>query len=73
MLGHHRHASETPSSVRQRNAIKMAFRWRADDGPLLLVFGSPHQQKEIKKQTKKLKVGPPLKNLSESAHGDTHK
>ena len=24
-----------PSSARQRNAIKMAFRWRADDGPTL--------------------------------------
>ena len=22
-----------PSSARQRNAIKMAFRWRADNGP----------------------------------------
>ena len=24
-----------PSPARQRNAIQMAFRWRADDGPLL--------------------------------------
>ena len=24
-----------PSSVRQPNAIEMAFRWRADDGPTL--------------------------------------
>ena len=24
-----------PSSARQRNAIKMAFHWRADDGPTL--------------------------------------
>ena len=24
-----------PSLVRQRNAIEMAFRWRADDGPIL--------------------------------------
>ena len=29
-----------PSSARQRNAIKMAFRWRAVDGPLIVVFGS---------------------------------
>ena len=29
-----------PSSARQRNAILMAFRWGADDGPLLVVFGS---------------------------------
>ena len=31
MLGHHWPASKTPS---------MAFCWRADDGPLLVVFGS---------------------------------
>ena len=24
-----------PSSAHQRNAIKMAFRWRVDDGPTL--------------------------------------
>ena len=43
MLGHHRHASETP--------IKMAFRWRANDGPLMLVFGSylPSSTKKKKK------------------------
>ena len=29
-LGHHRHV------------IYMAFRWRADDGPILVVFGSTH-------------------------------
>ena len=29
-----------PSSARQQNAIKMAFRWRADDGPLIVAFGS---------------------------------
>ena len=27
-----------PSSARQRNAISMAFRWRVDDGPLIVVF-----------------------------------
>ena len=27
-----------PSSTRQRSAILIAFRWRADGGPLLLVF-----------------------------------
>ena len=31
-----------PSSARQRNAITMAFRWRADDGLILVVFGSTH-------------------------------
>ena len=31
-----------PPSVRQRNAIEMAFRWWTDDGPLLVgFFGSP--------------------------------
>ena len=29
-----------PLSARQRNAISMAFHWRADDGPFLAVFGS---------------------------------
>ena len=30
-----------PSSVHQRNAIHlMAFRWRTDDGPLIVVLGS---------------------------------
>ena len=28
-----------PSSVRQRNAILMAFSWWAEDGPLIVVFG----------------------------------
>ena len=27
------------SWARQRNAFLMAFHWRADDGPLLVVFG----------------------------------
>ena len=27
------------SSAPKRNAIKMAFRWRADDGPFIVVFG----------------------------------
>ena len=29
-----------PSSACQRNAISMGFRWRADDGPFIVVFGS---------------------------------
>ena len=29
-----------PPSGRQRNAIEMAFRWRADDDPLIVVFRS---------------------------------
>ena len=27
-----------PSSARQRNAIQMAFRWRTDDGSLMVVI-----------------------------------
>ena len=30
-----------PSSARQRNSISMAFCWRADDGPLIVVFLPP--------------------------------
>ena len=29
-----------PASTRKRNAISMDFRWRADSGPLIAVFGS---------------------------------
>ena len=48
-----------PASARQRNAISMAFRWRADGGPFTAVFISsiPHQLK--KKKNKKQ----PLSNL----------
>ena len=27
-----------PSSSRQGNAVQMAFRWRADDGPFIVAF-----------------------------------
>ena len=37
--------NDGPSLARQRNAIEMAFRWWADDGPLLVVFGSPYLKK----------------------------
>ena len=50
----------------------VAFRWWADDGPLILVLGSslPTSTKKTttKKQTIVVKVGPPLTNLSGSAH-----
>ena len=29
-----------PSSARQRNTIEMVFRWEANDGPFIAVFGS---------------------------------
>ena len=34
-----------PSLARQRDANEMACSWRADDGPLIEVFGSPHLKK----------------------------
>ena len=43
-----------PSSARQRNAILMAFRWRADDGPLILVFRSSHHSSTRKKKLSKI-------------------
>ena len=45
----------------------MAFRWLADDDPLIVVLDplSPHQ---LKKQKKNVKDGPPLTKLSRSAH-----
>ena len=30
-----------PDPLKSHKATKMAFRWRADDGPLLVLFGSP--------------------------------
>ena len=41
---------------------------RADDGPLIVIFGStsPHQQKKKKKNV--VKVGPPLTKLFGSVH-----
>ena len=43
-----------PTSARQRNAIEMVFRWRADDGPLIAVFGSflPSSAKNEKRRKK---------------------
>ena len=32
------------SSLRQRNAIQMKFRWRTDDGPFLVVLPLPPNQ-----------------------------
>ena len=42
-----------PSLARQRNVISVAFRWRADGGPPIVVF---------------VKVGPPLTKIPGSAH-----
>ena len=36
-----------PSSFRQRNVIEMAFRWRADDGPFIVIFGSSIHQLDL--------------------------
>ena len=43
----------------------MAFRGRADDGPLIVVFGSSHPSSTNKNV---VKVGPPLNFFSGSAH-----
>ena len=43
----------------------LAFRWRADNDPLAVVFGS--SLPSVAKRT--VKVGPPLKKLSGPAHG----
>ena len=63
MFGHHRHTSEAPF-----NGVSLA----ADDGPLIVVFGSslPTSTKKKKKKKKKniVKVGPPLTKHSGSAH-----
>ena len=43
-------------SARRQNAILMAFRWRADDGPLIVLFGTSHKKNVAKS-------GPPLANF----------
>ena len=47
----------------------MTFRWRPNDGPLILAFGSslPHKLKK-----KVVKVGPPLTKFSGSGHDCAH-
>ena len=57
-----------PSSAHQQNDISMVFRWRAYDGPFIVVCGSsiPHPKKK-KKKKKVIKFGPPLTKLSGSA------
>ena len=55
-----------PSSARQRTAITMAFRWRAEDGQFIVIFGSSIPSSTNKKKT----FGPPLTKLSGSAHVD---
>ena len=57
MLGHHRSTSETP------------FKWRFASGPMLVRlwwYLDPLSYYQIKKNI--VKVGPPLKKLSGSAH-----
>ena len=45
----------------------MAFRWRADDGPILAVFGS--SLPSLTEEKNAVRVVPPLTTLSGSAHG----
>ena len=44
------------TSARRQNAILMAFRWGADDGPLIVLFGTSHKKNVAK-------VGNPLANF----------
>ena len=60
------HSMWGPSSARQRNAISMAFRWRADDGLIKEVFGF-YNPPSIKKNF--IEFEPHLKKLSGSVHG----
>ena len=46
----------------------MAFRWRADDGPIIVVFEASHPSST---KYKVVKVGPPLTKFSGPAHGKT--
>ena len=55
-----------PASARQWNAISMAFRWRVDDNPFIVIFGFSITSSTEKKNF--IKFGPPLTKLSGSAH-----
>ena len=66
-----------PASARHRNAISMAFRWRAVGCPFMAVFWILYPPINLKKQKKKnkkkqkknvFKFGPPLTYHSGSAH-----
>ena len=71
MFCHHRPASETPWRF-AGGPMKMAFRWRADDGPFKAVFGSsiPSPKKKKKKKKKRYQIWTPLTKLSGSAHDE---
>ena len=46
----------------------MAFCWRAVDGPLLVLFVSSFPSSKKKERKNVVRVGPPLANVSGSAH-----
>ena len=46
----------------------LAFRWRADDGPLIVLFGPTHSSSTKKRKKNVIKVGPPLTKFSGTAH-----
>ena len=54
-----------PSLAHQRNTISMAFRWRADDGPLKVVFGSSLPSSTKIKPVQPVRVDPLLPNFLE--------
>ena len=57
-----------PPSARHRSAIKMAFRRRADDGPLLVLIGSSLPSSSTKREKKLVRIGLTLAKRSGSAH-----
>ena len=61
-----------PSLACQRKAIEMAFRWQADDGPLIVLFGSTYLSSAKKKRKKVSKLNPLWQNFLDSCMGVTH-
>ena len=53
------------SLAHQRSAIKMAFHWRANDGLLLAIFGSPHYEKKLSGCAHGVLISRVLQNLAD--------
>ena len=52
-----------PSSARKRNAILIAFRWRADDGLLIVVLRSSHPSSTKKRKKKRCQSWTPYDKI----------
>ena len=50
------------------NVGQSSFRWRADDGPFIVAFGSSIPSSTKKKEKKRYQIWTPLTKLSGSAH-----